>query len=503
MHDHYTLRNMCSFGHIVLRSNRFNVESNNINPNDADPKSIKDTWREIQVYAGMLLQQLGRFLYDITDIREGLDEQGTRDSIKKNIELKGSNIWLLISATMVASLGLNLNSPAVIIGAMLISPLMSPILGIGLSVGINDRDTLYQSMFHFGVAILVSLLTSTIYFALTPLSGDATPEILARTSPTLLDVFVAFFGGIAGIVSGTRLEKSNAIPGVAIATALLPPICASGFGLANGEWAIFLNSFYLFFINSVFIALATYLIVRFLGFRTKKYVNLQEKKRSRLVVFLFVLLTIVPSIFILMRVIREVRVQTNAKAFVAAHFESDDRNIDWECKRILKDNGKKTDSTLLKVSVFGDTISQGQLNQVQSALADYNLHRTKLKVIQINIPNFRDIKQQDQATFDKEIQNLKAALVQRDQKIESLQQELSTLQSGLQHLQHLQLLEPQLATVQYGEMAIADSTRTSLPTLSITWKPGTSAAYRRTHSQQIGQYLQAKMALDTLQILEQ
>lgn len=474
----------------------------NTTPNGNPEPSTKDTWREIQVYSGMLISRLGRFLYDITDIKEGLDEQGTRDSIKKNIELKGSNIWLLISATMVASLGLNLNSPAVIIGAMLISPLMSPILGIGLSVGINDRDTLYQSLFHFGVAILVSLLTSTIYFALTPLSGDATPEILARTSPTLLDVFVAFFGGIAGIVSGTRLEKSNAIPGVAIATALLPPICASGFGLANGEWAIFLNSFYLFFINSVFIALATYLIVRFLGFRAKKYVDLKEKSRSRLMVVLFVLLTIVPSIFILMRVIREVRIQTNAKAFVAAYFESDERNIDWECKPIVNDNGKKTDSTLLKVSVFGDTISQVQLNQVQSALADYNLKRTALKVIQINIPNIKTLKDQDQITFNKEIQGLEAALVQRDKQIAALEEEVTQYKSGLYHIQYLKALEPQLESIQYGEMAVADSVGMYLPTISIYWKPNTSPAYKRTHAQQLGQYIQARMGLDTLQVLE-
>lgn len=474
----------------------------NTSPNPEPNPSTKDTWREIQVYSGMLISRLGRFLHDITDIKEGLDEQGTRDSIKKNIELKGSNVWLLISAIMVASLGLNLNSPAVIIGAMLISPLMSPILGIGLSVGINDRDTLYQSLLHFGVAILVSLLTSTIYFALTPLGGEATPEILARTSPTLLDVFVAFFGGIAGIVSGSRLEKSNAIPGVAIATALLPPICASGYGLANGEWSIFLNSFYLFFLNSVFIALATYLIVRYLGFRAKKYVNQQEKSRSRLMVVFFVILIIIPSVFILMRVIRDAQTQNNAKAFVAAHFESDDRNIDWECKPILKGNGKKTDSTLLKVSVFGDTISQTKLNQVQATLADFNLKRTELKVIQINIPNIKALKQQDQVTFNQEIQSLEAALLQRNTEIEDLKAKIQQLNSGVYQIQHLKVLEPRLAAIQYGEMTLDDSLQTTLPTISITWTPNTSAAYKRSHGTQIGQYLQARLALDTIQVLE-
>ncbi|MCB0625235.1 MAG: DUF389 domain-containing protein, partial [Saprospiraceae bacterium] len=178
--------------------------------------------------------------------QEGLDREGTIVDIKNNKRMRGANAWLLMCSIMVASLGLDLNSPAVIIGAMLISPLMSPILGIGLAVGINDREMLTISLQHFGIAIGIALATSFIYFQLTPL-GDVTSEIEARTAPTFLDVLVAFFGGIAGIISGSRRDKSNAIPGVAIATALMPQLCDTGFGLDNGEWEIMLNYFYLFF----------------------------------------------------------------------------------------------------------------------------------------------------------------------------------------------------------------------------------------------------------------
>lgn len=163
------------------------------------------------------------FFSKILDLSEGLDRKGTVEKIRKNIETRGANVWLLISAIMIASIGLDLNSPAVIIGAMLISPLMSPILGIGLSIGINDRKTLGLSIRHFAIAIAVSLITSVIYFLITPF-GNLGSEIAARTTPTALDVMVAFFGGIAGIIAVTRKDLINAVPGVAIATALLPPL---------------------------------------------------------------------------------------------------------------------------------------------------------------------------------------------------------------------------------------------------------------------------------------
>jgi uncharacterized hydrophobic protein (TIGR00271 family) len=299
-----------------------------------------------------LLSQLWKkvidFFQDITDIKEGSDQIGTITSIMANKEMKGSNVWLLFSAIIVASIGLDTNSPAVIIGAMLISPLMSPILGIGLSIGINNRLTLKESLKHFGIAIAVSLVTSFLYFRFTPLSSvEATSEMLARTSPTVLDVLIAFFGGIAGIVSGTRLEKSNAIPGVAIATALLPPLCVSGYGLANGEWWIFLNSFYLFFINSVFVALATYLIVRLLDFPFKQYVDDRERKRAKLLIAGFVILVVVPSTFIFFNVLKDLNQKQYVKQYVKENF-SNAFNV--------TDKIQGTDSLNLTIFWFGKPI---------------------------------------------------------------------------------------------------------------------------------------------------
>ena len=213
------------------------------------------------------LDQVRDFLKD----RFSLDEDtAQRDevvaSISKGVEFRGVNLWVLIFAAMVASLGLNVNSAAVIIGAMLISPIMGPIMGVGLSLGINDFDLLKKSLRNFALMFIVAIVTATAYFFISPLSSNSS-ELLARTTPTTYDLLIAFFGGLAGMVAQTRQDRtSTVIPGVAIATALMPPLCTAGFGLATGQLRFFLGAFYLFFINSVFIALATYLVVRFLKY---------------------------------------------------------------------------------------------------------------------------------------------------------------------------------------------------------------------------------------------
>ena len=185
--------------------------------------------------------------------------------MKSAIVFRGTNLWILMFAILIASLGLNVNSTAVIIGAMLISPLMSPIIGMGLAVGIGDSEMLKQSLKNYGVATLISVLTATLYFFISPLS-EARSELLARTSPTLYDVLIAFFGGAAGVLALTTKSKGQVIPGVAIATALMPPLCTAGYGLATAQWAYFFGAFYLFFINTVFIATATFLGVKLLRF---------------------------------------------------------------------------------------------------------------------------------------------------------------------------------------------------------------------------------------------
>ena len=216
------------------------------------------------------------------------------DNIKKEIEFKGYNVWVLMCSIVIASIGLNVNSIAVVIGAMLISPLMGPIRGIGLSVGTNNFKLLIYSLINFGVATVVSILVSFIYFKIMPFK-DATTEILARTEPLILDVLIAFFGGLAGIIAASRNDNSTVVPGVAIATALMPPLCVTGYGLATSNWDYTFGAFYLFLLNSLFICLSTIVVVRYLKFPLATYVNKKKERNIKIYIAVILIIILVPS----------------------------------------------------------------------------------------------------------------------------------------------------------------------------------------------------------------
>ena len=262
---------------------------------------------------------------DFLDLRIGSDRAGAVATIISGRQMRGSNAWMLVCSILIASLGLNLNSGAVIIGAMLISPLMNPILGVGLGVGTNDWPMLWQALKNFGIAMAIALITSVVYFALTPIE-TFTPEMQSRTEPTILDALVAVFGGLAGIISVTREDKTNAIPGVAIATALMPPLCVAGYGLAlivtdpEQGFLIFWRSFYLFFINSFFIAVTAYVIIRLLRFPYRKYLNKSEARQSMAIVLGISILMIIPSAYILRDVLERLRDQDAARQFTENYF---------------------------------------------------------------------------------------------------------------------------------------------------------------------------------------
>ncbi len=317
-----------------------------------------------------LLIATRRFLRSILSITDGTDIESTIAGIKRDIVFRGPAAWILIFSIFIASIGLNVNSTAVIIGAMLISPLMGPILGIGLSIGTNDFETLMRSLKNLGIAVSISLITSTLYFALTPLNIEQS-ELLARTKPTILDVLVAIFGGFAGIVAGSRKEKTNVIPGVAIATALMPPLCTAGYGLATFKMHFFLGAFYLFFINSVFISLATFLVVKYLKFPLVNYINPQRAKKYQIIVTIFLVVTIIPSTVIFYNVIQETRF------FIAAdNFVKDKAN--FEGSELI--NKKVTYSdTLSTIDLYyiGKEITEDKELFLQNMLADYKLKGEK------------------------------------------------------------------------------------------------------------------------------
>lgn len=323
-----------------------------------------------------LLVMLSQFVRDRFNLEsDKADEHETLEYIRKGVEFKGTNLWILIFAIFIASIGLNVNSTAVIIGAMLISPLMGPILGIGTGVAINDLDLLKKSFNNLMIATLFSVATSTLYFAISPLS-TAQSELLARTNPTIWDVLIAFFGGLAGIVAGSRKEKSNAIPGVAIATALMPPLCTAGYGLASGNMYYFLGAFYLYFINSVFISLATYIIVRFLKYPKKEFSDEARERTVKMWIGIFVMITIVPSTYLAYRTVKHSIFERNAYRFIT-------QELDFENSRVIsRELYTDSDGQRIEVSLFGEPVSEELIENARKQLPNYNLADAKLSVLQ-------------------------------------------------------------------------------------------------------------------------
>ena len=324
-----------------------------------------------------LLQQVKFFLTRHFDLRqEKEDEEETIESLKKGVEFRGTTLWVLIFAIFLASLGLNTNSTAVIIGAMLISPLMGPIMGFGLGLGIADFELVKRSLRNYLTATLFSVVTATIYFLISPIS-EAQSELLARTSPTIYDVLIAFFGGLAGIVAGSTKLKGNVIPGVAIATALMPPLCTAGFGLATGNLSYFLGAFYLYFINTVFISLSTYIVVRVLKYPNKEFLDKKRAMVVRRYMMIIVTCTIIPSLYLTYRVLRNTVFDEQVRSFV--NKELDFPNTQVLSRTVAVDTaGRKA----LNVVLLGDEVPDMMIETARARMRDYGLGGIGLNIQQ-------------------------------------------------------------------------------------------------------------------------
>jgi uncharacterized hydrophobic protein (TIGR00271 family) len=345
-------------------------------PENQEGEAIKE---ELKFSFRQLLVNLVEYFKNILNIRDGVDVDGSIESIKKDIDFKGPSLWVLGASIVIASIGLNVNSGALIIGAMLISPLMGPIMGVGLSIGTNDWTTLIRSLKSLGSAVLISLVASTIYFMLTPF-GEVQSELIARTRPNLLDVIVAILGGIAGIVAVSSKKNTNVIPGVAIATALMPPLCTAGYGLANGNWAFFFGAFYLFLINSVFITLSTWLIVKYLRFPLKKYLTIAKQKKMQRYILVFSLIIILPSGFTFWDAIQESVFKNNANSFLIENFAFESTEI---VEKKLQYHATDT-SSVIQIYLIGEILSDKTERELKNKMNNYNLSGVQLKIHQSN-----------------------------------------------------------------------------------------------------------------------
>lgn len=386
------------------------------------------------------------------------DESMVIDGIKSAVNFRGAKLWVLILAILVASLGLNTNSTAVIIGAMLISPLMGPIIGMGLSVGISDFELFRRSLRNYVVATVFSILTATLYFAITPIDL-AQSELLARTSPTIYDVFIALSGGLAGIIAlGSKSQRTgNVIPGVAIATALMPPLCTTGFGLATTNWLYALGAFYLFLINTVFIALATYFGAHFvMKFKKVVFLNSAQRKRVNRYITIVSIAVIIPSVFITIHIASQTMYESRAQEFINKEINFNDTHIIGSTINF--------DRKLIEVILIGNEIDTASINAARSQLSRYDLDGTALTIIQNNV-NLSDKNKQA---------NLKTLVATQDHLIKRLQNTLKPYDQAeklsSQLYPELKILFPEIKsiTVSYGRtLSGIDTLKTDSTTLIV------------------------------------
>ncbi len=340
-----------------------------------------------------------------------MDEEGTIAAIRENVNFRSANAWTLVFAIFVASIGLNTNSAAVIIGAMLISPLMGPIVGAGLALGINDFDLLRRSFQNLLIAVCLSIFASTCYFLISPLS-EVQSELLARTQPTFYDVLIALFGGAAGIVAVSRREKGNAIPGVAIATALMPPLCTAGFGLARLEIKFFAGALYLFVINSVFICLSTYAFVRYMKFRAVSVTDAVVQKRLNQWILTTVAVVVLPSLVLAWHLQRETLFRSRANAFINKEMRYDRSFV--VNREILFGWGEPK----ITVSLIGESLDQASLDLLKEKMRLYSLEPQALEVRQASLEESLEKRMNERMkTESNQLREYQLKLSQRDMEL--------------------------------------------------------------------------------------
>jgi len=303
------------------------------------------------------------------------DKQKVLENVKANISFRGSTVWILACAIVVASVGLNVNSTAVIIGAMLISPLMGPIVGAGFSLGIYDFELLKKAAKNLVIATLVSLLVSTVYFTLSPFK-ETQSELLARTSPNIYDILIAFFGGLVGVIAITRVEKGNPIPGVAIATALMPPLCTAGYGLAIGNWKYFFGALFLYTINCVFICISTFVIVKYLKYPEVNHIDPKYRKQIKYTISSIIVLLIVPSVYFAYLLAQEKKYKQRVELFLNEEFNEKGFAILYQ-----KINYNKTPRSI-ELAFLNKKINKQEIQNLNELLKKYTIENTQLVIKQ-------------------------------------------------------------------------------------------------------------------------
>ncbi len=458
-----------------------------INP-DKLKQSAKGTFDEIK-----------SFLTGLLDVRQDTDKEETVESVKKEISFKGHNAWILIFSIFVASIGLNVSSTAVVIGAMLISPLMGPIVGVGLSVAINDIDTLKRSLVNLGVMIGLSVLTAYLYFLLSPLT-KLTPELEARTYPTILDVLIAIFGGLALIVAKTKKgTMPSVIYGVAIATALMPPLCTAGYGLAVGNFEYFGGAFYLFTINSIFIALSAFVVSKLLGFPLVKYANSKRRKRIAQIATTIALVVMIPSTLLFWKLLKQEIFVSNTDIFVT-------ENVMYENAYLIRYEGDYENKTITAY-LGGDVVPEPVINTWRAKLLN-NKNLSDVNLIVRQGRDDGDVSTTDFVSLSDRYSRAVETLESRDTKIKTLEKQLNDLTTGEipfeDLIEEVKINYAELNTISFSNTLMSNFEKIdTIPVFTVEWDRGVSRQMRNTNNEKLQKWLALKLDKENVEIREQ
>ena len=444
-------------------------------------------------------QLLRNVLVDYFSLKGYIENQDViENEIRQGVSFRGTNVVILIMAILVASLGLNTNSTAVIIGAMLISPLMGPIIGIGLAVGIQDFALLKRGLRNLLMAAGVSILASTVFFMISPV-GQGHSELLARTSPTIYDVLIAFFGGGAGIVGMSSRSKGNVIPGVAIATALMPPLCTAGYGVATLQPVYFFGAGYLFVINTIFIALATFIGVKLLGFKQVTATNPERSVRVRRWVYTVSILTLLPSIYLTYNMFRASRFQINAERFVTAEMA-------FPGTEVLGQNTRTVDGVrTLTVTLIGRTLPADSLRAALTPrLEQYGLKGVRLNIVQGGAGPLYDARSAGSQSVSQVYEAAQQTLLQRQNIIDSLQNIVAQRNRrdtiGCAMAPELKIVFPQLRSIAVSRNVICNIDNGHLDTVEIALVH-IDPAMPETEYIRLKRYLEARLGVRSVSIV--
>ncbi len=403
-----------------------------------------------------MLKRLALFIKEITNLDGHIDTDAAERSIRNNIDFRGPNAWILAVAIIIASVGLNVNSIPVIIGAMLISPLMGPIFGLGLGLGINDINLMKQSGKNLLVMVSISLVVSFIYFLITPLSLSNPTELLARTRPTIFDVIIALFGGFAGIFEQCRKEKGTVFSGVAIATALMPPLCTAGFSLATGNFSSFLGAIYLFSINCLFITLATYFLVRYFGFKKTEYIDDNFGLRIQRITSILILIFLVPSVWSAVILVKQNNFDKHAADFVETH-RSIGNSVIYDYKI------EHEDGSVLKIFMTGETLTESGKSNLYAYAKEYGIKQEQIVIREYTTQNTKE----SETVFKGIYERLGSKIDKHEQTIEDLRLQLE--QAKKEELPYMQLANEISATYpEVKHIYMGQGAHIALDSLSVT-----------------------------------